>query len=52
MEFMVLNTKFELVAVLDTFISAIWTDRYNTAGDFEICLPMDTGVIDMLKDMT
>lgn len=50
MEFMVLNTKFELVAVIDTFISAIWTDRYNTAGDFEICLPMDTDVIDMLKE--
>ncbi len=50
MEFTVLNTEFESVAVLDTFMSAIWTDRYDTAGDFEICLPMDTSVIDMLKE--
>ena len=36
MEVLVLNTEFESVAIVDTFESLIWTDRYYEAGDFEI----------------
>jgi len=36
MELIVLNEKFESVAIVDTFESLIWTDRYREAGDFEI----------------
>ena len=36
MEVLVLNTRFESVAIVDTFESLIWTDRYYEAGDFEI----------------
>ena len=36
MEVLVLNTEFESVAIIDTFESLIWTDRYYEAGDFEI----------------
>lgn len=30
MELLVLNTDFESVAVIDTYESMIWTDRYNS----------------------
>ena len=40
MDLMVLNENFEQVAVLDSLISIIWTDRYNGAGDFEIYTPV------------
>jgi len=40
MEFLVLDTNLEAVAVLDTFESVIWTDRYFACGDFEIYSPV------------
>lgn len=49
MEFTILNTEFEIVAMLDTFISAIWTDRYDESGDFEILLPMDSNLVEFLN---
>ena len=36
MEVFVLNTDLEVVDVVDTFESLIWTDRYDKCGDFEI----------------
>lgn len=36
MELLILNTELTAVAVLDTFESLIWTDRYCAYGDFEI----------------
>lgn len=38
-EISVLNSSMECVAVLDSYISFIWTDRYNEAGDFELVIP-------------
>lgn len=35
-EIYILDKNFDNFAVLDTFKSFIWTDRYNEAGDFEI----------------
>ncbi len=41
--FLVLDRNtFEHVLEIDAFESLIWTDRYNSAGDFEIYLPMDS----------
>lgn len=34
----VMNKNFEDVAVIDTFDSFIWTNRYNRPGDFELAL--------------
>lgn len=45
MEVIVLNEDFEVVAFTDTFESFIWTDRYDRCGDFELYLPVDTGVL-------
>lgn len=40
MEFMVLDKNFDGIAMIDTFISAIWTVRYDEAGDFELQTPV------------
>ena len=39
MEVYVLNTNFETVAVVDSYTSFIWTDRFYKAGDFELYMP-------------
>ena len=49
MEVYVLNTSFETVKLIDDFISLIWTDRYDEAGDFELHLAMDTDLLQYLK---
>lgn len=33
----VLNQSFQRIAVVDDYISFIWTTRYYTCGDFELC---------------
>lgn len=50
MDIFVLNTNFEPVAIVDTFESMIWTDRYNAYGDFELYLPMDSDMLEYLKE--
>lgn len=50
MELLVLNTDFESIAVIDTYESMIWTDRYNSYGDFEIYFAMDTNLLSCLKE--
>lgn len=40
MEFMVLDKNYDGIAMIDTFTSAIWTARYDEAGDFEIYTPV------------
>lgn len=49
-ELSVLNTEFEEVGIIDTPISLIWTDRFDQAGDFELCLPMDNSYLDIVKE--
>lgn len=43
---MILNRDFDAVALIDAFESFIWTDRYNTYGDFEYYAPIDMQPID------
>lgn len=50
MEFIVLNTKFETIDIIDVFMSSIWTDRYDAYGDFELSLPMEPSLLDVLKE--
>lgn len=49
MEMLILDTNFKAIDIIDTFESFIWTDRYNTAGDFEIYLSMDRTLLELLK---
>lgn len=39
MDILVLNENLSSVDIVDTFISLIWTDRYDCYGDFEIYVP-------------
>lgn len=50
MELLVLNTNFESIAVMDTYESMIWTDRYNAYGDFEMYFAMDRNLLAFLKE--
>lgn len=49
MDLTVLNQNFEQVAVLDSLISVIWTDRYNGYGDFEIYTPVSFETLQYLS---
>lgn len=40
MEATLLNTNLEPVAIIDKYISFIWTERYDEAGDFEMRMRM------------
>lgn len=50
MELFVLNAVFEYIAVIDTYESMIWTDRYNAYGDFEIYFAMDESLLEYIKE--
>lgn len=41
MEAMILDRNFQALAIIDAFESFIWTDRYNTPGDFEVYMPIE-----------
>ena len=46
-----LDDKFETIAVVDTYISLIWTERYSKCGDFELLLPLTDTVKNLfIKD--
>jgi len=44
----VYTTDFEKVAVIDTFESLIWTDRYQYAGDFELYMSPSNDLLQYL----
>ena len=45
MEAWILDQNAASLAVLDTFQSFIWTDRYRGYGDFEIYMPAETSAL-------
>lgn len=49
MEALILDRNYETLAVLDTFTSFIWTDRYQGCGDFQVVMPVDLDVLEFLK---
>ena len=49
MDIKILDSSFKMVGIIDSYISFIWTDRYDEAGDFELILPMDTFALDVIK---
>lgn len=50
MEILVLNTNYESVDIVDSFKSMIWTDRYNSYGDFEMYLTINSDILKHLKE--
>ena len=49
MDIYVYNTSFELVAIIDSFESFIWTDRYSDYGDFELYLSPNSGALNSIN---
>lgn len=49
MTFTVLNNKFETITTIDSYSSIVWTDRFNSCGDFELYVPPSLEVLDYLK---
>lgn len=50
MDVYVLNRAFELVAVVDEYESIIWTDRYDTCGDFQLVFGMNIGLLSIFQE--
>ncbi len=49
MDLTVLNTNLDDVALVDTYESFIWTDRYYSCGDFEFYTTISDGILDYIK---
>lgn len=49
MEALILDSAYETLAVLDKFVSFIWTVRFREYGDFEITMPIEASAIPYLK---
>ena len=50
MDLYITNPKFELVGVIDSYTSLIWTERYNDCSDFEIMISANDKNIDILQN--
>lgn len=49
MDLTVLNTNLDAIAMVDTYVSFIWTDRYYSSGDFELYAGMREGILEYIK---
>lgn len=45
----VLNTNHEIVGIIDTYESFIWTDRFDSPGDFELYTPFDYSILNLCQ---
>lgn len=46
----ILNENFDIHAIVDTYKSFIWTERYYEAGDFEIVVPASKQALDIFQN--
>ena len=49
MNLFVLNQDFDVLAIVDTYKSLIWTDRFKECGDFELVKSMDLELLQYIK---
>lgn len=49
MELYIKNRSFETIGVIDQYTSLIWTRRYWAHGDFELYIPADNRLLDILQ---
>lgn len=45
----VLDTDFNIIGVIDTYESFIWTDRFKNYGDFELYSGVDSNLLNLCK---
>lgn len=50
MNIYVLDKQLNIVNVIDTYTSIIWTNRYYECGDFELYLPASSNLISILRE--
>lgn len=50
MDVLILDEQFNTVAVIDDYLSMIWTDRFDKAGDFELYMTMRDGLLDEIQN--
>jgi hypothetical protein len=48
-EYYLLDTDLNIIDPIESYKSIIWTSRYFTHGDFELCIPATPKLIEMLK---
>lgn len=48
MDITVLDKNLNILAIIDTYKSIIWTDRYDSYGDFEICSIVNDKLLNLL----
>ena len=49
MELIIMDQAFRPVALIDEYTSAIWTERYSEAGDFELILPASSEYLNAVQ---
>lgn len=49
MQLLLLDDKYDAVAIVDNFESIQWVDRFNTYGEFEINIPAPIPVVNQFK---
>lgn len=49
MDLIVLNTNLDVITIVDTFESFIWTDRYYEYGDFELYTSISDGILNNIR---
>lgn len=49
LEILIMDQNFESIQIIDSFESFIWSDRYNTFGDFELYQTMDRNMFSLLR---
>jgi Siphovirus ReqiPepy6 Gp37-like protein len=50
MDLTLLTDQLQAIAVLDIYESLIWNEKYNSFGDFEILVPINTQIVNFLKE--
>lgn len=49
MNITVFNKTFEAITIIDNYVSVIWNTKYSTVGEFELYVPMNKQVLDLLQ---
>lgn len=49
MDLFILDQSFNVVGIVDSYESLIWTERFNKYGDFELYLPANSYFVDLLR---
>ena len=49
MEFYLVSQQLEIIGIIDTYKSAIWTTRYYESGDFELYVPATAELLSLIQ---